>query len=134
MGGTTRCRRTAGRPRPGLRREYPRRSVSGPEPSPRGLVLLVDAPDTPPVQVQILDTEPAEADRGHVTAAAVDATRRLTSATPTMREFSHLPARVLDRWHERLAHQVTDPGTPEEAIAALVHALRDLQAAATDQE
>lgn len=172
----------------GLRREYPGLSVSDPQPSPRGLMLLVDAPGTPPIQVQILATESAEAalatavtpvslryarlpatvdlrvptaasfvamkiaayrdraeprdlfdlarlaDRGQVTAAAIDATRRLTSATPTAREFGHLPPRVRDRWHERLAHQVTEPGTPEEAIAALVQALRDLEAPDTGKE
>ncbi|HUG83860.1 MAG TPA: nucleotidyl transferase AbiEii/AbiGii toxin family protein, partial [Euzebya sp.] len=69
------------------------------------------------------------ADRGHVTAEAREAVRRLTSAAPTAREFAYLPARVRDQWHQRLAHQLADPGTADEAIAAVIGALRALEAA-----
>lgn len=74
------------------------------------------------------------ADRGHLTAEARDATRLLTAATPTAREFASLPTAVRDRWNQRLAHQLADPGTAEQAVTAVIDALRALEAARAEQE
>ena len=64
--------------------------------------------------------------RGHVTTDALTLTRQLTNATPRTTEFATVPERVQARWHDRLAHQLTDPGTPTQAARAIAQALQDV--------
>lgn len=66
------------------------------------------------------------ADLGEVTARAAEIFARLTGAPPQPASFTRVPAATACTWHERLAHQTPEPGSPDDALRRLRQALERL--------
>ena len=66
------------------------------------------------------------ADLGEVTARAAEIFARLTGAPPQPASLTRVPAATACTWHERLAHQTPEPGSPDDALRRLRQALERL--------